>query len=80
MLLRSEEVLDEGNCGEMTNRGEEAGVKSARLRTETSYQGRRGQASGPDVTKPFYRAAKVNEELAQGRFTFLSGEGCPTYL
>ncbi len=45
-------------------------------------QGRFGQASGPSITKPFpvdrsggHRRAALVGELAQGKFTFLSGEG-----
>ena len=62
-------VLDEGNCGRVTDRGEEAcecvrkcrpvfaagriHVKAARLRTETSYKAGVGQASEHNITKPF---------------------------
>ena len=38
MTTPIDKVLDEGNCGEATDRGEEAGAKAARLRTETSYK------------------------------------------
>ena len=33
------------------------------------------QASVPSNTKPFPTGGMVNAELAQGKFTFLSGEG-----
>ena len=46
-----DKALGEGNCGFV--RGEEAGAKLARLRTETVYQGRSAQASVPSNTKPF---------------------------
>lgn len=71
------EVRDEGNCGEVTNRGEEAceDVRKRRVcrcATRTSsrqsceatnrnrIQGRRGQVSEPNITKPssFTRAGK----------------------
>ena len=48
-----DKALGEGNCGRATDRGEEAGAKLARLRTETAYQGRSAQASAPRSTKPF---------------------------
>lgn len=48
-----DKALGEGNCGRVTNRGEEVGAKLARLRTETVYQGRSAQVSVPRNTKPF---------------------------
>ena len=86
-----DKVLDEGNCGEVTNRGEEACecvekltlffvvsrilIKAARLRTETSYKA----GSTRRVTDPSrsrsQSVVQVNGELVQGQFTFLSGEG-----
>jgi hypothetical protein len=71
-----DQVRDEGNCGEVTNRGEEAcecAVKLAlnsrrqphsRQSCEVTYrnsiQGRCGQVSGPNLTKPssFIRIGK----------------------
>jgi len=43
-------------------------------------QGRYTQASGPGITKPCYPGVQVNAEAVQGKFTFLSGEICLTYL
>ena len=43
-------------------------------------EGRYPQASEPSITKPFPTGGKVNAELVQGKFTFLAGESCRTYL
>jgi RNA-directed DNA polymerase len=71
-----DQVLDEGNCGEATNRGEEAcacAVKltldrrrqphsrqSCKVTDRNPIQGRCGQASEPNITKPssFLRIGK----------------------
>jgi len=71
-----DQVLDEGNCGEVTIRGEEAcecAVKltldrrrqphsrqSCEVTNRNSIQGRCGQVSGPNLTKPssFIRIGK----------------------
>ena len=71
-----DQVLDEGNCGEVTNRGEEAcecAVKltikcrrqphsrqSCEVTNRNSIQGRCGQVSEPNLTKPssFIRIGK----------------------
>jgi hypothetical protein len=62
-----DQVLDEGNCGEVTNRGEEAcecvgkliekrrqphSRQSCEATDRNSIQGRCGQASEPSITKP----------------------------
>ena len=60
-----DKVLEEGNCGEVTNRGEEAceclvrkchhlhSLQSCEVTNRNVIQGRCGQASGPIITKPF---------------------------
>ena len=48
-----DKVLGEGNCGKVTNRGEEAGAQTCGATNINRIQGRRGQASGPCITKPF---------------------------
>ena len=48
-----DKVLADGNCGEVTNRGEEARVQTCGATNRNRIQGRRGQASGPCITKPF---------------------------
>ena len=70
-----EQVRDEGNCGEVTNRGEEAcecvgkltknrrqshSRQSCEVTNRNSIQGRCGQASEPNITKPssFIRIGK----------------------
>ena len=81
-------ALGEGNCGRVTNRGKEAGAKPARLRTETAYKAdspgecAKGHRRAALVAKPFpvdrsggHRRGALVDELVQGQFTFLSGEG-----
>jgi len=70
-----EQVRDEGNCGEVTNRGEEAcecvgkltknrrqphSRRSCEVTDRNSIQGRCGQVSEPNLTKPssFIRIGK----------------------
>ncbi len=48
-----DKVLADGNCGEATNRGEEARVQTCEATNRNRIQGRRGQVSGPSITKPF---------------------------
>ncbi len=84
-------VLDEGNCGRVTDRGEEACecvrkyrpdiavgrilIKAARLRTETSYKAGLPRRVGHASQSRSQQGSKVNDELVQGQFTLLSGEG-----
>jgi hypothetical protein len=95
MFHDESQVRDEGNCGEATDRGEEAcdrvrkrrvclsppgrdHVKTARLRTETSYKaGAAGRASTTSRSR-YQSAVQVNGELAQRNITLLSGETCQT--
>ena len=87
-----DKVRGEGNCGRVTDRGEEAcecvpkyrpeiavgriHAKAARLRTETSYKA----GSTRRVTTPLRSRSpsvvQVNGELVQRKITFLSGETC----
>jgi len=85
-------VLDEGNCGRATDRGEEACecvrkyrpdfaaghilVKAARLRTETSYKAGSGRRVSTTSRSRSQTPVQVNGELAQRSITFLSGETC----
>jgi len=87
-------VLDEGNCGRATDRGEEAcecvrkcrpvfaagriHVKAARLRTETSYKAGSARRVSTTSQSPSQTADQVNGELAQRSITLLSGETCQT--
>ncbi len=48
-----DKVLADGNCGEATNRGEEARVQTCGATDRNRIQGRHGQASAPRSTKPF---------------------------
>ena len=91
MIAPIDKVLGEGNCARVTERGEEACecvgkptglivvgrilTKAARLRTETSYKaGSVRRVSQPSQSRS-QLTVQVNGELAQGKFTFLSGEG-----
>ena len=87
-------VLDEGNCGRATDRGEEACecvrkyrpdfaaghilVKAARLRTETSYKAGSGRRVCTTSRSRSQTPVQVNGELAQRSITLLSGETCQT--
>ena len=92
MTAPIDKVLDEGNCGRATDRGEEACecvrkyrpdfavghilVQAARLRTETSYQAGSGRRVSTTSRSRSQTPAQVNDELAQRSITFLSGETC----
>lgn len=87
-----DKVLDEGNCGRATDRGEEACecvrkrrpvfaaghilVKAARLRTETSYKAGSGWRVSTTSQSRSQTPAQVNGEPAQRSITLLSGETC----
>ena len=92
MMAPIVKVLDEGNCGRATNRGEEACecvrkcrpdsavghilVKAARLRTETSYKAGSGRRVCTTSRSRSQTPVQVNGELVQRKITFLSGETC----
>ena len=92
MIAPIVKVLDEGNCGRVTDRGEEACecvrkyrpvfavgrilVKAARLRTETSYKAGSGRRVTTTSRSRTQTPDLVNGELAQRNITFLSGETC----
>ena len=69
-------ALGKGNCVRATVGGKEALAKTARLRTETSYKaGPVGRVS-PLSQSRSQLTDQVNDELAQRKFMFLSGETC----
>jgi len=92
MTAPIDKVLDEGNCGRATDRGEEACecvrkyrpdsavghilVKAARLRTETSYKAGSGRRVCTTSRSRSQTPVQVNGELAQRSITLLSGEIC----
>jgi len=92
MITLIGKVLDEGNCGRATDRGEEACecvvkltndfvvnrilVKAARLRTETPYKAGSGRRVCTTSRSRSQTLGLVNGELAQRSITFLSGETC----
>ena len=94
MTAPIDKVLDEGNCGRATDRGEEACecvrkyrpdfavghilVKAARLRTETSYKAGSGRRVSTTSRSRSQTPVQVNGELAQRSITLLSGETCQT--
>jgi len=87
-----EKVLDEGDCGRATDRGEEACecvrkcrpvfaggrilVQAARLRTETSYKAGSARRVSTTSRSRSQKTDLVNDELVQRNITFLSGETC----
>ncbi len=92
MITLIGKVLDEGNCGRATDRGEEVCecvrkyrpdiavghilVKAARLRTETSYKAGSGRRVCTTSQSRSLTPVQVNGELAQRSITLLSGETC----
>jgi hypothetical protein len=92
MIAPIGKVRGEGNCGRATDRGEEACecvrkyrpeiavgrilTKAARLRTETSYKAGSTRRVSPTSRSHSQSVVQVNDELAQRKITFLSGEIC----
>ena len=92
MIAPIGKVLGEGNCGRVTDRGEEACecvrkyrpdiaagrilTKAARLRTETSYKAGSTRRVTTTSRSRSQTVVQVNGELAQRQITFLSGETC----
>ena len=92
MIAPIGKVLGEGNCGRVTDRGEEACecvrkyrpdiavgrilVRAARLRTETSYKAGLTRRVSTTSRSRSQTAAQVNDELVQRQITLLSGETC----
>jgi hypothetical protein len=69
-------ALGEGNCVRATVGGKEAVAKPARLQTETSYKaGPVGRVSQSSQSRS-QLTDQVNDELAQRKHMFLSGETC----
>ena len=92
MITSKGKVLEEGNCGRATDRGEEACecvrkcrpdfavghtlFKAARLRTETSSEAGSGRRVCTTSQSRSQTLGLVNDELAQRSITLLSGETC----
>ena len=92
MIAPIDKVREEGNCGRVTDRGEEACecvrkcrpdfaagrilTKAARLRTETSYKAGSGRRVSTTSRSRSQTPVQVNGELVQRKITFLSGETC----
>jgi hypothetical protein len=66
----------EGNCAGAIQRGEEAGAKSARLRTETSYKAGSARRVSTTSRSRSQTVDQVKGELVQRKFMLLSGETC----
>ena len=76
-----DKVRGEGNGGRATDRRKEAGAKTCEATNRNVIQGRvcRGEwAKHHEAVSQ--KGSQVNDELVQRQFTFLSGEGCRTYL
>lgn len=69
-------VLGESNCVGVTQGGKEAGAKTARLRTETSYKAGSTRRVSTTSRSRSQLVDQVKGELVQRKFTFLSGEIC----
>ena len=92
MIALIDKVRDEGKCGRVTDRGEEACecvrkyrpdfavgrtlFKAARLRTETPYKAGSGRRVCTTSRSRSQTPVQVNGELAQRSITLLSGETC----
>jgi hypothetical protein len=88
MIAPIDKVRGEGNCGRVTNRGEEACecvrkcrpefaagrilTKAARLRTETSYKAGSGRRVSTTSRSRSQTPVQVNGELVQRSITLLS--------
>ena len=72
-MHKDSNILGDGNCGRVTDRGKEAGAKAVSLRTGTAYK-----ADGPGEVAPHTEAygsgPEVNAGAVQLQFAFLSGE------
>ena len=92
MIAPIDKVRGEGNCGRVTDRGEEARecvrkyrpetavgrilTSAARLRTETSYKAGAARRVGTTPRSRSQATAPVKGELVQRQITLLSGETC----
>jgi hypothetical protein len=75
-----DKVLGEGNCGRVTDRGEEAGAQSCEATYRNAIEAERDpEVSCPWTAKPFPTDSKVDGELVQRKFTLLFGEICDAY-
>jgi hypothetical protein len=68
----------EGNCVGAIQGGEEAGAKSARLRTETSYKAGSVRRVSTTSRSRSQTIDQVKGGLVQRKFMSLSGETCQT--
>jgi hypothetical protein len=71
-----DKVRGEGNCGRVTDRGEEAGTSAVRLRTETSYQAGVARRVSTTSRSRSQTTTQVNDELVRRQTTFLSARVC----
>ena len=94
MISPIDRVRGEGNCGRVTDRGEEACecvrkyrpdfaadrilTSAARLRTETSYKAGAARRVSTTSQSRSQTTVQVNDELVQRQITLLSGETCQT--
>jgi hypothetical protein len=92
MITPIDQVRGEGNCGRVTDRGEEACecvrkcrpdfaagrilTSAARLRTETSYKAGVARRVSTTSQSRSQTTTQVNGELVQRQITLLSGETC----
>ena len=71
--MKITKILEKGNCGRVTDRGEEACIKAVSPRTETAYKaGSLGEVA--QCTEALSLGDTVNAGIVQQEFTFLSGE------
>ena len=96
MIAPIDKVRGEGNCGRVTDRGEEACecadkltkpfvvshilTSAARLRTETPYKAGVVRRVSTTSQSRSQTTTKVNGELVQRQITFLSGETCTAVM
>jgi hypothetical protein len=92
MITPIDKVRGEGNCGRVTDRGQEARecvrkcrpeiaagrilTSAARLRTETSSKAGVARRVSTTSRSRSQTTTQVNDELVQRQITFLSGETC----
>ena len=71
--MKITKILEKGNCGRETDRGEEACIKAVSPRTETTYKAE-SLDEVAQHTEVLSLGDTVNVGIVQQEFTFLSGE------
>ena len=71
--MKITKILEKGNCGRVTDRGQEACIKAVSSRTETSYKAE-SLGKGAQHSEALSLGDTVDDGIVQLEFTLLSGE------